>query len=484
MKAIKTITLFMLLAASALCQNITGTLGSNGSFVIKDGVNNYLTLSQSTGQLTLLRGLRLELTGNNSNSGVIFKGADRFIHDFNPSGTTGNNTFIGINAGNFSMLGSGSQSSFNIGVGNYSLSSITTGSYNTALGYRSLYSNRSGYNNTALGFEALFYNTMGNYNTAQGYQSMYKNVSGSYNTALGFESIFSNISGNYNTAQGLQSLYYNTTGSYNTAQGFESIFSNTTGNDNTAVGFYSLYSNTIGNDNTAVGYQSLLNNTTGSTNTALGYLAGSTITTGSNVICIGYNVQPSSSNVSDQITIGDGNITSLRCNVTTITSLSDARDKKNIRDLSLGLDFILKLKPRVFNWDKREWYENHVSDGSKMKSTPTAGFIAQELDSAQIKESAEWLNLVLKDNPDRIEATTGNLLPIIVKAIQDLKAENDALKENNSALSKAIDKLNDENSDLTQRVLKIEELQNMLAIELVKLRNAEFKTVENSNISK
>lgn len=62
-----------------------------------------------------------------------------------------------------------------------------------------------------------------------------------------------------------------------------------------------------------------------------------------------------------------------------------------------------------------------------MKTEPTAGFIAQELDTAQINAQAEWLNLVLKTNPDRLEATSGNLLPIIVKALQELKVANDSL---------------------------------------------------------
>ena len=45
-----------------------------------------------------------------------------------------------------------------------------------------------------------------------------------------------------------------------------------------------------------------------------------------------------------------------------------------------------------------------------MKEEPTAGFIAQELDEAQTTGNAEWLNLVLKDNPEKWEATPGNLL--------------------------------------------------------------------------
>src|SRR5205823_769805 len=158
-------------------------------------------------------------------------------------------------------------------------------------------------------------------------------------------------------------------------------------------------------------------------NTALGYLSGLNVGTGSNLTCIGYNAQPTFLSAVNQITLGNSQITSLRCNVTTITSLSDARDKKNIKDLNLGINFLMKLKPRIYNWDKREWYEDNKSDGSKMRETPTAGFIAQELDEVQNSENAEWLNLVLKDNPEKWEATPGNLFPIVVKAIQELKTE-------------------------------------------------------------
>ena len=77
----------------------------------------------------------------------------------------------------------------------------------------------------------------------------------------------------------------------------------------------------------------------------------------------------------------------------------------------------MTLKPRLFNWDRREWYKDGKSDGSKTQQTPSAGFIAQELDTAQINSNAEWLNLVLKTNPEKLEATYGNLLPVMVKAI-------------------------------------------------------------------
>ena len=115
----------------------------------------------------------------------------------------------------------------------------------------------------------------------------------------------------------------------------------------------------------------------------------------------------------------------------------------------------MKIKPRQFNWDRREWYPDNKSDGSKMNEEPTAGFIAQELDEVQTSENADWLNLVLKDNPEKLEATPGNLLPIIVKAIQDLKKENDELKATNE--------------ELTSRLNKYGQVQNVLVSELEKL---------------
>jgi heme exporter protein D len=218
------------------------------------------------------------------------------------------------------------------------------------------------------------------------------------------------------------------------------------------LGYNSLGSSSTSSYNVAVGFNSLANNSTGTQNTAIGSYAGSSVGLGSNLTMIGYGADASGPNVTNQITLGNSLVTSLRCAVTGITSLSDARDKKNIKDLSLGLDFIMKVKPREFNWDKRDWYENGVTDGSKMQEHPTAGFIAQEFDSLQTTEHAEWLNLVLKDNPEKWEATYGNLLPVIVKAIQDLKQEKDDLKNELDELSNANRQLAEQNQTLSQEI--------------------------------
>jgi septal ring factor EnvC (AmiA/AmiB activator) len=116
----------------------------------------------------------------------------------------------------------------------------------------------------------------------------------------------------------------------------------------------------------------------------------------------------------------------------------------------------MTVKPRQFNWDKREWYEGNQSDGSKMKEVTTAGFIAQELDEAQTTADAEWLSLVLKTNPERIEASYNNLLPVMVKAIQELKSENDELKKQNEVLAAEVNSMKSTN----ERLAKLEKMMN------------------------
>ena len=501
MKTVKLTFLFIcfLLTEFISAQNITNTLGSSGTFTIKNGSTNYFTLSQADGTVSLIS----SIAGNQRSS--IFKGTDRFLHTYYGSGTIGLNTFLGLNAGNFSMGGTVQQGSYNTGVGYGSLMSLTSGSYNSAFGLYSLKSNTTGYDNSAFGYSAL-YNTTGNYNSAFGYSALY-NTTGNYNSAFGSEVLYSNTSGYnnsafgnqalysntngyqnsafghlvlyfntfgyrnsafghsalvsnttgyensafgssalndntdgvYNSAFGYSALYNNTTGGINSAFGYSALKFNTTGYANSAFGYSALYSNTTGGINSAFGYSALYSNSTGYYNSAFGYNAGKNLTGGSNNTFIGNNAQPSAVSVSNEITLGDANITTLRCKVTTITALSDRRDKKNIKYLPLGLDFLMKIKPRLFNWDRREWYEDGISDGSKMDKTPTAGFIAQELDSVQINTGAEWLNLVLKTNPERLEATPGNLFPIVVKAIQDLKFENDALAEENAKLQNELE---------------------------------------------
>jgi hypothetical protein len=425
---------------SAISQNIDATIGTGGIYTIKDATNPFLAIPQSSGNVNIYRNLILPTQTAGSAMGTIFKSTSSFIHTYQASSTVGQNIFIGIGSGNFTMSGSGISASYNTAVGTSSLNGLTSGYENSAFGVGSLLTNSTGHDNSAFGFYSLVLNNTGNSNSAFGVNSLRSNVAGYQNSAFGVGSLYTNDGAN-NSAFGYYSLYNNTSGGSNCAFGFWALRRNTDGASNSAFGVSSLDANTTGSANSAFGRNALdadstgnwnsafgygaLGSTTNSFNSAFGANAGIDLTTGTNVTCIGYDAQPNAPTSSNEIILGNGSITTLRCNTSTISALSDARDKKNIRDLNLGIDFLMKVKPRLFYWDRREWYENKTADGSKMEKAPTAGFIAQELDEVQTAEQAEWLKLVLKNNPDRLEATPGNLLPIIVKAIQEIKKEKD-----------------------------------------------------------
>lgn len=427
MKKQNIITMFLIimqvffLATTAISQDITNRLGTNGIFTVKDANLNFFTVTQSTGQVNILNTLKLENTST-LGTGVLYIGGSRVMHNIG-----GTNTFLGAFAGNLTLTGQ-----FNTGVGSGTLIALTSGSYNSALGVGSLGANTLGKENTACGVGTLRFNT----------------------------------SGNFNSAFGGLSLNSNTTGSYNSAFGYFSMQKNLTGIENSAFGISALSTNTGGNWNSAFGCESLLKSTM-NFNTAIGKGSGSNITTGSGVVCMGYNSQPSSGNAINELTLGNNSVTSLRCAVTTITSLSDARDKKNIRDLNLGIGFLMKIKPRLFNWDKREWYENNISDGTKIQESPTAGFIAQELDETQTSENAEWLSLVMKDNPEKFEAMAGNLLPVMVKALQELKSENERLENVNA-------ELRNKNKKYGELLKELNQLQEVMADEMEKIKSKKF----------
>ena len=243
---------------------------------------------------------------------------------------------------------------------------------------------------------------------------------------MGAYALDANTTANNNTAFGFCSLRSNTTADNNTAIGSAALQANTTGYQNTAVGRCALYLNTEGFNNTAIGRKALGEMTTGDCNVGVGYNAGDITNTGDNNHSFGYDSNPSSNSVSHQITLGNGANNNLRCADTSISTLSDLRDKTNVEDIPHGLDYILALRPVKFDWNAR--------DGSRV-GKKDYGFIAQELD--QVEETfgnKEYTRLVHKDNPEKWEADVMKTYPILIKAIQELSEQNKDLKSRIEAL--------------------------------------------------
>ena len=407
-------------------QNATFAGDVTADSFIKDGStsDDVLLGDGSTASLSTIGGA----TDLNGLSDVLIDGSSAYFVNI-PSNLSGNPTD-------------------NLVIGNSAGNSLTTGNSNILLGKNSGNALTSGTASVMIGENAGLGHTTNSASVYIGFDAG-KAMNASNAVCIGYRAI-RNLQGAYNhhTVVGGQScantLFYNG----HTAFGYRSLFSQSTGQRNTPVGYEALYSGTDFTDNSSLGYVAG-KSITGNSNTALGAYAANSgtinLTSGSNNTLIGFASAPSASTVSNEITLGNSSISTLRCAVTSITSLSDERDKSNIKDLSYGLDFIDSLQLREFVWDNRaETKLQQVKDEngddvldenndnvfeevefySDNKGKKDFGFIAQEVQSLD----DDTLRLVYDKNPEKLEISYGKLVPILVKAIQELKAEIETLK--------------------------------------------------------
>jgi Chaperone of endosialidase len=273
----------------------------------------------------------------------------------------------------------------NTALGGGALFVNSTGGFNTATGVSALQNNTTAFNNTATGFQALFDNTTGGNNTATGLQALTSNSTGGNNTATGFQALFANSSGGFNTADGWQTLANNTTAFSNVGTGFQALLSTTSGSANTGCGSQALTSNTTGGGNTAAGAQALFSNN-GSRNIAVGVQAGADLTTGSDNIDIGNRgIVGESSTIRigtvqtatfiagiSGASVVDGDAVFVLGNgkLGTVTAVSSARFKEEIKPMNQASEVILALKPVTFRY-KKEF------DAAR---TPRFGLVAEEVE--------------------------------------------------------------------------------------------------------
>jgi hypothetical protein len=300
--------------------------------------------------------------------------------------------------------------------------------------------------NIGIGTESLAKNTTGYENTGLGAYSLAKNTDGYFNAGLGAYSLNANTSGYRNTGIGRTSLYFNTIGVRNTGVGTSSLFNNTEGSNNTGIGQQALLKNITGSNNTAIGSASLYNNTTGSNNTAIGNnaLYNSNY---SNVTGLGANSVVTGDN---QVQLGD--VSSNVYSQSAVNIRSDLRDKTDIRDTVLGLDFINKLRPVDFRWDMREDYVEYVvnedtnddskssitviqkpKDGSKKRDRFHHGLIAQEVKSTMDNlnvDFAGYQDHKINGGKDVLTIGYEELIGPLIKSIQELtKQSNKSIQE-------------------------------------------------------
>ena len=400
--------------------------------------------------------------------------------------TGGENTLIGsfAGAGSAGITGSG-----NTSIGRFTLNSLTGGSFNTALGHQSGINISTGESNTLVGKNSGVDIGTGSRNTLLGRSAGTKITSAADNIAIGFDALNNQLTNGQTVAIGVNALYTFTgsrlvaignnaaknlvsdvdsvfigqqagegrttgidntfvgayanfsagTGCCNTGFGKATGYSLTTGVQNTFVGRQAGYSVTTQPNNTIVGHNAGINTTgagntimgsgagakagmTGTSHTIIGETAGDEITTGTNCIAIGYAAGSGSSprqmtTNSNEIVIGSNAIVGAYVRVAWTVG-SDKRDKINFDTVPYGLDFIDKLKPTSYDLRKER-------DSDEVIGKRKYGFIAQEI------LELEGKNPVIIDNSDenKLCYQESNLIPVLVKAIQELTAKVERLEQ-------------------------------------------------------
>jgi hypothetical protein len=401
-------------------------------------------MGQATGTLAVANGGTGVTTSTGSGNNVL---------STSPTITTpvisGNTTVNSIN------LGTGSNAGLYTTVfGVASGSVLTSTSYGTtAIGYNALTASTDGIQNTAVGYVALKANTTGDSNTALGATALFTNITGFQNTAVGTAALNKSTSSN-NTSVGHQAGFNVTTGAQNTLIGKSAGLPISTSSNNTALGWYAAGGTTIGATNTALGAIALSGTTSTSAvdNTAVGYAALSALTSYNNSSGLGANTDVTGSN---QVQLGNSSTTTYVYG--TVQNRSDLRDKADVRDTQLGLNFVNALRPVDYKWDARDDYKptmpedltdkeamaawaeacnlsNITHDGSKKRSRYHHGLIAQEVKAvldAQGIDFGGYQDHKVKDGQDVLTIGYDELIAPLIKAIQELTARVQQLEAKN-----------------------------------------------------
>ena len=314
------------------------------------------------------------------------------------------------------------------------LTAITTGTDNIALGFNALRYNQEGSNNIAIGNLALQNMLYNGRNVAIGFNVLPSFRS--YGTvAIGDSAGYANEYGYNCTFVGPNSGYQNTSGNGNTALGNYAGFSNQAGYSNTAVGSYAGAYN-LGNYNSHLGFQA----GNGYSSTTYNYSYNTAI--GAYSVCTGSN----------QVQLGGSGTTTYVYG--TVQNRSDIRDKADVVDTTLGIEFITGLRAVEGVWDHRDDYytESEVvdkdgnvgiirtpaeKDGSKKRSRKHQWFIAQE-----VKELCDRLGVdfggyqdhSINGGADVLSLGYDEFIPPAVKAIQECWSRLDKLEARISKL--------------------------------------------------
>jgi hypothetical protein len=377
----------------------------------------------------------------------------------------------------------GNQWDQNVAIGYNALRGSTTAfdaSRNVGVGYYAGLSMLDGYDNVFVGTQAGRSNTTGYNNVFIGTEAGYSNATSAENVFIGTEAGFSNNGGSNNVFIGEKAGRANTIGNYNNFIGWRAGEDNTNGFGNTIMGWWAGQNITTGSTNSIFGSLAGISNTTGAGNTYIGAAAGNAITTGGQNTFVGWVADANANRANsaaygyfalvtanNKIRLGNAAVTVIEGQPLNYTGLSDGRFKKDLKEDVVGLDFIMKLKPVSYTFDRVEYTKfvnkknTEVSaemyeELSRQSTIRQSGFVAQEMDKAVQESGYASFDAVSKpeDEDDTWGIAYGTLVVPLVKSVQELNEKNQALQAQNDELMKLLESLKVRIEDLEQNMKK------------------------------
>ena len=338
----------------------------------------------------------------------------------------------------------------NVAVGFNAMSGALSGAAeNTMVGYQAGFACKTGYRNTFLGMNAGVEITDGQKNIAIGALCMddTSNYDGQDNIAIGYTS----MSGAWAGRTGAFDANNRRNIAIGTAT-LDSPFNNT--NNNVAIG-YNAGRYVTGSSNTFIGYQAADDNDSGSPavftgagNVAIGVstsclhnagdqiaIGNTAVTSAGTAIAIGSNITNSNA---DTVKFGDSGANAASevwtgSGTWEFTMSSDLRKKRNIKDNTLGLDFINELETKTFQWKPQnevpeEWACYSETNEWNLEEVHI-GFIAQDVKSLLDKYNAQNAIAGWNQDPDGMQRLgETKLITPLIKAVQELSAQVEELK--------------------------------------------------------
>lgn len=223
--------------------------------------------------------------------------------------------------------------------------------------------------------------------------------------------------------------------------------------------------------------------------TYIGAFAGS-VGAADDAVLVGYDANPAAkvtnvtavgshavTNADHQVVLGNVAQSDVRA-YTNLSSASDGRFKKNVRENVEGLDFIMDLRPVTYQFDARklddflragmkkdpqvEMATYYQALQEKAKITYT-GFIAQEVEEAARQTGFDFSGLVKPaHNRDHYGLRYAEFVVPLVKGVQEQQGQIETQEEEISDLKRQLERKEHENRDLERRLARVEALLDKL----------------------